>query len=405
MAKGKKMSRLVTTLVTAPAIEPLTLTEVKEHLRLESYTFGGSLVETQDLVPASYGVGTHIGVGVDVLAHRTVMLVNMGAIAGAETVTVTLQEADAAGGPYTAWGIFTVFNVGNFSLTDELEYTGTKQWVRSSTVVAGGAIIFGIIVVERAPPTAEDNFLTAVLLAARHHVENYLGRALITQTWNLFLDEWPDGNSFKVPYPLLQHYTVTMVAGENVTFNAAAGTITSAGVPFNIDELRIGRKFIVNGSSLNDAALTVTAISTSMITVSETLINEGPTASVTFETTILSYADAAGTWFDPWEIDSAGAFAKNYIVDTDSEPGRIVLDCGDTWVGGRLYPSNPIRLRYECGYGSARSAVPGDILVAIKLVISDMYMNREPTIIGVSAQTLKTLDRILNDHIDWTWKV
>ncbi|MCK5605441.1 phage gp6-like head-tail connector protein, partial [Candidatus Pacearchaeota archaeon] len=59
---------------------------------------------------------------------------------------------------------------------------------------------------------------------------------------------------------------------------------------------------------------------------------------------------------------------------------------------------------YDCGWPDPEN-VPAMLKVAILLVASDMYENREPTLIGVSAQTLKTLDRILDDYIDWTWKV
>lgn len=390
---------LKTTLVTAPAIEPLTLTEIKEHLRSDSTTFADSLSETQDLAPASYAIGTHLGAGTDVLAHRTIVTVNMGAIAGAETVDVTIQDSDD-NVTYTNWtgGTFTQFDAANSSTTDEIEYTGGKQYIRTSSVVAVGAVVFGIIIIEKEPPTAEDNFLTAARLAARRHVENILGRKLITQTWHMFLNEWPEGDNFLVPYPPLQHYAVTTVAGENITFTNVDSKMTSAGTPFDVAELRVGRKFIVDGSGSNDGVYTVAAITTSVITVSETVTNEGPTASITFETTILTYIESDASETEPWDI-------SYYIVDTDSEPGRIVLDYGEAWPTVTLYPSNPIRLRFECGYGDAASDVPGDVLNAMKLCVADMYSVREPTIIGVSAKLLETIDNLLSPYIDWTWQV
>lgn len=40
----------------------------------------------------------------------------------------------------------------------------------------------------------------------------------------------------------------------------------------------------------------------------------------------------------------------DYIVDTDTEPGRIVLAYQKSWPTDTLYPSNPIKIEFECGY-------------------------------------------------------
>lgn len=55
----------------------------------------------------------------------------------------------------------------------------------------------------------EDNLLTALIKTAREKVEQYMGRALITQTKKMYLDRWPGGNAKAIPYPPLQ--TVTSV--------------------------------------------------------------------------------------------------------------------------------------------------------------------------------------------------
>jgi uncharacterized phiE125 gp8 family phage protein len=43
----------------------------------------------------------------------------------------------------------------------------------------------------RIDTTADDSFIPLLITAARQWVESYLGRALITQTWQLWLDLWP----------------------------------------------------------------------------------------------------------------------------------------------------------------------------------------------------------------------
>lgn len=94
----------------------------------------------------------------------------------------------------------------------------------------------------------------------------------------------------------------------------------------------------------------------------------------------------------------------DYVIDTDRKPGRIVLAYGETWPSATLHPRNPIRIYYDCGWTDPEN-VPAMLKAAILLVTSDMYENREPTLIGVSAQTLKTLDRILDNYTDWTFKI
>lgn len=62
----------------------------------------------------------------------------------------------------------------------------------------------------------EDQLLQAAIVAARVHLEAATRRALIRQTWRLYLDAWPDGRS--VPIPLSP---VIAIAG--VTFYDIAG--------------------------------------------------------------------------------------------------------------------------------------------------------------------------------------
>jgi len=68
----------------------------------------------------------------------------------------------------------------------------------------------------------------------------------------------------------------------------------------------------------------------------------------------------------------------DYIVDTVSEPGQIVLAYGESWPSFTPKPVNPIEIRFVAGYGAAASSVPEGIKHAILLLISHLYENREP---------------------------
>lgn len=73
--------------------------------------------------------------------------------------------------------------------------------------------------------TDDDTLIDAYVKAARQYVEEDMGRALITQTWDYTLDEFPaDGSAIQIPRPPLQSVTsVTYVdsAGATQTLSSA----------------------------------------------------------------------------------------------------------------------------------------------------------------------------------------
>ncbi|QYR20805.1 phage head-tail connector protein [Paenibacillus sp. sptzw28] len=72
--------------------------------------------------------------------------------------------------------------------------------------------------------TSPDAILTPLITAAREWSEGYLNRALITQTLELALDEWPCENAIELPRPLLQSVTsltYTDSDGATTTWDAA----------------------------------------------------------------------------------------------------------------------------------------------------------------------------------------
>lgn len=68
--------------------------------------------------------------------------------------------------------------------------------------------------------------------------------------------------------------------------------------------------------------------------------------------------------------------AANYIVDTDSVPGRIVLAYGMNWPSTNLKPVGGIRIRYVSGWTSA-GVVPQSFKQAMLLLVGHWYETRE----------------------------
>ena len=122
----------------------------------------------------------------------------------------------------------------------------------------------------RVDTTADDTYIGTLITVARQNVEAHLRRALIHQTWELVLDEWP-GRVVVLPKP--------------------------------------------------------------------------PLASVTS----IKYTDRSA-------VESTVS-SGSYLVDTDTEPGRVVLKSGETWPAVVLREASAVRIRFVAGYGAARSSV------------------------------------------------
>lgn len=83
-----------------------------------------------------------------------------------------------------------------------------------------------------------------------------------------------------------------------------------------------------------------------------------------------------------------------YLVDTDSEPGRIVLADGCSWPSGELYPAGAVAVRYAAGAALAAS-VPQNVKQAILLTVGDWYQDRQSgSPLSAAARALLVRDRM-----------
>ena len=80
--------------------------------------------------------------------------------------------------------------------------------------------------------------------------------------------------------------------------------------------------------------------------------------------------------------------AADYLVDTKSEPGRIVLGYGKTWPSVTLRPAGAIAIEFVAGYGNA-DAVPQRVKQAILLLVASWYQNREAVITGTVSKEVE----------------
>jgi uncharacterized phiE125 gp8 family phage protein len=155
-------------LITAPAVEPITLAELKTHLGMDP---GGPSVLT-----ANWTVATKT-------------LSQTGAFS-----TYTWSSGDqiniTTGTGITAYGWY---EIGGKTDNDAITLT---------TNLAAGDLSNSDI---ESAEAAQDTYLNTLITAARQYVDEYLWRALINQTWELRLATW--SNPIKIPRPRLQSIT------------------------------------------------------------------------------------------------------------------------------------------------------------------------------------------------------
>jgi len=96
--------------------------------------------------------------------------------------------------------------------------------------------------------------------------------------------------------------------------------------------------------------------------------------------TPFSTAVAPSVTYKNYDSSSITLATSAYVSDSVSEPGRIHLDSGQSWPSVTLHDVNPITITYVVGYSSVAAGVPIPIRSALKLIVGDLYENREGSI-------------------------
>jgi len=91
----------------------------------------------------------------------------------------------------------------------------------------------------------------------------------------------------------------------------------------------------------------------------------------------VKYKDTDGT-------ETTLTLTTDYLVETNGEWfGMVVLPYGVSWPSGSLYPSNPITIRFVCGW-TTQALVPSRIKAAVKMICADVYEHRGDRITGMN---------------------
>ena len=88
----------------------------------------------------------------------------------------------------------------------------------------------------------------------------------------------------------------------------------------------------------------------------------------------------SAVWYDqtntPTTLNAWSNGSGDYIVDTDSEPGRLVPPPNQVWPGVALWPVSPIQVTVTAGFGADGPAVPAAYINGMFMCIAHWYENR-----------------------------
>ncbi len=356
---------------TAPAAEPISLTEAKLHLRIESEALADNLTTVQTIAPGAHVVAPLYslkGVGVPVSGYNVVVNLVAGTNGTGGTVDVKLQQSeddvdahysDVPAADFTAFAQVTEATDND---TFESEYKGRYAYIRMLGQVANATCSFGVNVIKKGGATSEDNEITKIIKAARSYCEKYQNRAYITQWWDFWLDEFPGKDNIELPLPPIQEPVV--IAGSFVT-----GTV-----------YRI--------LSVGTTDFTLVGAASSAVGVCFKATGAGVGTGTATASGVITY----------YGTDDTAYYASGLSLDKEDQYSpKLYLRYNESWPSTTLRPHNGICVTFAAGYGDAGSSVPENVILAMLLLITDFYEHRGEVITGTIVQEVKrAVDALLS---------
>ncbi len=101
-----------------------------------------------------------------------------------------------------------------------------------------------------------------------------------------------------------------------------------------------------------------------------------------------------------WQNQEEAPFGEfgRFIVDSDSEPGRIFPGPPGNFWPPVLYVPQSVRIHFRAGYSVDGSKVPEAIKTAMKILIANWYENREAAQPGVYTKLPHHVEMLLWTH-------
>jgi len=189
--------------ITPVATEPLTLTEVKRHLRI--YDDGYNDTQSETITTRAIGASVVTGSSIDILGCDATVFVNVGIVAAGGLLDVVLHESDD-NNTFTLWSGGTFTQISAAGVASKL-YTGGKRYIKAIATITVNTITFGINVQIIAGDPVADAELSNMITRARGEGEEVTRLAFAPQTLEKSLDYFPCKNYIELPRPPLASVT------------------------------------------------------------------------------------------------------------------------------------------------------------------------------------------------------
>jgi uncharacterized phiE125 gp8 family phage protein len=187
--------------ITPVATEPITLTEVKRHLRI--YDDGYNDTKTETVTTRAVGASVVTGTSVDVQGCDTTVWADVGIVAAGGKIDIAIHHSDD-NNTFTLWDSFTqIVAAGSVSKS----YTGGKRYIKAIATITVNTITFGINVQTLAGDPVVDAELSDMITRAREEGEEMTRLSFAPQTLEKSLDYFPCTNYIELPRPPLASVT------------------------------------------------------------------------------------------------------------------------------------------------------------------------------------------------------
>lgn len=211
---------------SAASTELVTATEVKEQLHLDSTSLSSNVTITQVVLGGYHSVTASLtSAGTDVSGYNALMQLESYINSAGSTVACKIQESED-NVTYTDWtgGSFTDVTTANDTSVQQIEYTGTRPYIRPYISISGAESNFAVNVVKQTPYSSEDTQINSLITRARLYAEKYQRRSLAVTTYDLFLDDFPKCNQIELP---MGAPVASITAVTSVTYLDSSGTTST----------------------------------------------------------------------------------------------------------------------------------------------------------------------------------
>jgi uncharacterized phiE125 gp8 family phage protein len=186
---------------TPVATEPITLAEVKRHLRI--YDDGYNDTQAETITTRAVGASVVTGSSVDIQGCEATVWANVGIVAAGGKLDVAIHHSDD-NNTFTLWDSFAqIPAAGSVSKN----YTGGKRYIKAIATITVNTITFGVNVQTLAGDPVTDAELSNIITRAREEAEEVTRLALAPQTLEIGRDSFPSKDSINLPRPPLTSVT------------------------------------------------------------------------------------------------------------------------------------------------------------------------------------------------------